>query len=273
MRILGISGYLEKTDCCNPKNYLHNVIFTLVVPYFIWNVICIIFHYPLTLNNICSVVVGRSLWNAASWFLGVLVIIKLVGLLLRNHKFLIATITTTFLFIIFLIDYQMPFFANLAFMFMPFYFIGMYNKHIINKIVLYFENRHFINIILFITGIILLYVFYKNTNIPHTAAVTSFTKHFFLYWVTGLLGIASMFFLCITFNKQPCGFIQAISISTLFIMCSHFEILQLITRYITSNHGDIYSILFVVVFFFLQCLCIPAILKYFPILAGRKKHK
>ena len=153
---------------------------------------------------------------------------------------------------------------------MPFYFIGMYGKSTINKFTQYFENKILANTLLSILGITLLYMCFKYTNVPHTQAVVSFAKIFWLYWLTGFLGVASMFFLCISFNNRPCGIIQVISISTLFIMCSHFEILQQTTNYITSQYDDVCTIIFVILFFSLQCLCIPIVMKYFPILAGRK---
>ena len=265
-----ISGYLEKTESCNTQKYLSKIFYALVIPYFLWNILCVVFHLPITIKNVCAVLVGISLWNAASWFLSVLIIIKLVALMLRNHKFILATFSTTILLALFLLNKRMPFYANLAFMFIPFYFLGMYGKNIINKIAINFTNKAFINIFLLGIATALLLACYKFTDVPHTYSVTSFTDKFYHYWLTGLLGIISMFFLCICFNKNPCGVIQAISISTLFIMCSHFEIIYRATGYITNYYGDIYSILFVVLYFLLQCACIPIVLKYFPVLAGRK---
>ena len=235
--------------------------------------LCVIFAWPITIRRICGLVVGLSLWNAASWFLSVLVIIKLVALMVKKNMFKSAAITITILFILFIIDYRMPYYANLAFMFMPFYFLGMYGKSTINKISQYFENKISVNILLFMVGVTMLYACFQYTNIPHTQAVVSFTKIVWLYWLTGFLGIVSMFFLCISFNNKPCGIVQAISISTLFIMCSHFEILRRTTGYITNKYGDIFTILFVILFFSMQCLCIPFVMRYFPILAGRKKVK
>ena len=268
-----ISGYFEKTEDCDVKNYLYKIVYALVIPYFIWNLLCVIFAWPITIRRICGLVVGLSLWNAASWFLSVLVIIKLVALMVKKNMFKSAAITITILFILFIIDYRMPYYANLAFMFMPFYFLGMYGKSTINKISQYFENKISVNILLFMVGVTMLYACFQYTNIPHTQAVVSFTKIVWLYGLTGFLGIVSMFFLCISFNNRPCGIVQAISISTLFIMCSHFEILRRTTGYITNKYGDIFTILFVILFFSMQCLCIPFVMRYFPILAGRKKVK
>ena len=265
-----ISGYLEKTEDCNTKNYLRKTIYALVIPYFLWNILCVVFAWPITPKRICGLFVGLSLWNAASWFLSVLVIIKLVALMFKRHKNIGATITISILFVLFVIDYRMPYYANLAFMFMPFYFIGMFGKPSINRLSHYFENKILANGLLFILGITLLYICFKYTNIPHTQAVVSFTNIFWLYWLTGFLGVSSIFFLCISFNNKPCGVIQAISMSTLFIMCSHFEILQPTTNYITNRYNDIYTVIFVILFFGIQCLCIPVVMKYFPILAGRK---
>lgn len=129
------------------------------------------------------------------------------------------------------------------------------------------------NSILTTIGIIGLLLIFTFTDIPHTIAVVSFTKDAGLYWLSGFLGIISMFFLCISFNNKPIGIIQAISVGTLFIMCSHYEILQRVTGIISHKFGDAVALTAVIFFFILQCLLIPLILKYIPILAGRGNYK
>lgn len=50
-----ISGYLEKTEDCNAKNYLEKMIYTLIIPYFLWNILCVIFVWPITIKkNMCT---------------------------------------------------------------------------------------------------------------------------------------------------------------------------------------------------------------------------
>ncbi|MDE6418317.1 MAG: acyltransferase family protein, partial [Duncaniella sp.] len=39
-----ISGFLEKTTPCDLKDNLLKVTYTLVIPYFIWNGLCIIYY-------------------------------------------------------------------------------------------------------------------------------------------------------------------------------------------------------------------------------------
>ena len=56
-------------------------------------------------------------------------------------------------------------------------------------------------------------------------------------------------------------------------MCSHYEIIQYVTHYLSRYYNDISCVIFVVVYFAMQCACIPFVLKYMPILAGRKKLK
>lgn len=268
-----ISGFLEKTSKCDVKQYLQKTTYSLIIPYFLWNLLCVIYHWPLTIKKFCSLIFGLSIWNAASWFLGVLVIIKIVALLLRNRNYLLAISSLSILFILFYFDHRMPYFANLAFLFMPFFFVGMYGKSYINLFVSQFEHKPLINCLLSIGGVFLLMIIFSKTKIPHTIAVVSFTNYYYLYWLSGFLGIFSMFFLCICFNKRGIGLIQAISVATLFIMCSHYEILQRTTGQLSNIFGDIVCIIVVILFFLLQCIFIPIVLKYVPILAGRGDFK
>lgn len=266
-----ISGYLEKTEKCNAKQYLKKIGYALIIPYFLWNVICVIFHFPVTIKGVCAVVVGLSLWNGASWFLGVLVFLKLIALTLRNNKYIIATLIFLGLLALFILNKRTPYYANLTFMYMPFYFVGMYGKVGINKLVRIMDNRVVLNIGMSVIGIILLLFCFNYTDIPHTCAVVDYTDKFYLYWITGFLGSFSMLFLCLFFNDKPSGLIQAISVSTLFIMCSHYEIICRGTGYITDHYRDIYSIVFVILYFAVQCVCLPIVLRWLPVLAGRKE--
>ena len=50
-----ISGYLEKTESCNTKKYLSRIFYALVIPYFLWNILCVVFHLPITIKKcMCS---------------------------------------------------------------------------------------------------------------------------------------------------------------------------------------------------------------------------
>ena len=173
----------------------------------------------------------------------------------------------------FIYDHRMPYYANLAFMYLPFYIVGIYGKPYINKIVIKLKGKILINSVLSMGGVIGILMIYTFSDIPHTIAVVSFTKYAFLYWLSGFLGIISMFFLCICFNNKPIGIIQAISIGTLFIMCSHYEFLQRTTGNISDKFGDGVTFVAVILFFTLQCLIIPLVFKYLPILAGRGDYK
>lgn len=111
-----ISGYLEKTERGNIPACVKKALRTLIVPYFIWNFICVIFHpLPSSLGDIWKVLIGMSLWNGASWFLPVLFIIKMVALLLKNQKYWWSTLLILFLVALFCMDKRCSFYANLAF--------------------------------------------------------------------------------------------------------------------------------------------------------------
>ncbi|MBQ0156359.1 MAG: acyltransferase family protein [Bacteroidales bacterium] len=265
-----ISGYLEKTNECDAKEYLRKSKDSLIVPYFLWNVLCVVFHAP-TFKGITGVLTGMKVWNGASWFLGVLLFMKIFALTLRNKKYYISTLLLIVLGALFFINVRMPFYINLTFMYMPFFFVGMYGKKQINCLVEKFGCKVFLNLCLVAVCIATLIYCFQYTGVTHTNAVVDFADTFYLYWLTGFVGIASMFFLCICFYKIQNSLVESISVSTLFIMCSHYEVIQLVTRYITPNYGDVYSIAFVMIYFAIQCALIPVVLKKAPILAGRKK--
>lgn len=268
-----ISGYLEKNKECDAFFYVKKLFTTLIFPYFIWNFFCVFFHLPISVKNLLGIFVGVSLWNGASWFLGVLIMIKCVSLLLKNHKNVSASVLILVFAGLFFLNKRMPFFANLTFMYMPFFFAGMYGKSIVNKFVNLLTGRIWINIILALFGVGLLIICYNYTDIPHTFAVIAFTSRFYLYWITGFIGIFSMLFISLCFNQISSRIIELISISTLFIMCSHYEIISIATSYIVKEYGDIYSVIFTCAYFLCQCACIPIVMRWIPILAGRVGKK
>jgi fucose 4-O-acetylase-like acetyltransferase len=265
-----ISGYLEKVSPCSSKEYFIKIFHNLIIPYLIWNAISIIFHPSV--GSVVSTLVGFSRTNGASWFIMVLVFLKINTLFYKNKQYILGAITTLlFILLHYYGNYmRMPYLINLSFMFSPFFFAGMYGKQIINTLDTKL-SRHcvFLKIALAVVSFVLLYILYIYSPIPHTIAVVSFISQFYLYWLSGFLGIIGMFFFCICFTNQR-HYIVIISNSTLFIMCSHYEIFRIITPIISNNYGDSITFCFVCVFFALQCLCSPLVLKYAPMLAGRK---
>ena len=192
------------------------------------------------------------------------------GTSFEKSKVLVVNIVDIIFSGIVLHGQEMFFLCKFSLLFMPFFFIGMYGKRYIDRIVVLFEDKKVVNLCLALLGITLLVLCYFYTGVPHTCAVVTFTSKPFLYWLTGLIGIVSMFFVSVCFNKIQSNIIETLSMSTLFIMCSHYEIVLPCTKYISLHYSDIYSILFVVFYFCCQCAIAPVILKYIPILAGKK---
>lgn len=265
------SGYLEKREQCNSFEYIKKLISRLVLPYFLWNFLCVFFHMPMTADKVCAMLLGQFRWNGASWFLGVLAIIKLLALFLKNRKWKSAAAFAAALLAMFASREKLPYSANLAFMFLPFFLLGMFGKKAVDAAVRKFEGRKAVNMALSSSGIALLLAIYCLSDIPHTNAVSNFTSKFYWYWISGAVGIATMFFLSICFNNVRSAFVETVSTATLFIMCSHYEVLKLVTKPLSANYGDTYGILFTVAYFAVQCACAPLVLKYIPMLAGRKK--
>lgn len=197
---------------------------------------------------------------------------KINALLYRNKHFIWGGFLTSLFLILQLYGKTMPYLVNITFLFCPFFFAGMYGKSSIQYIIRYINGRRWLSMSLFAFSFVLLILFYKFTPIVHTNAVVSFIPQFYLYWISGFIGITSMLFLCQCFSTKPNMVVTLISTATLFIMCSHYEIIQRVTSFlIRLNYGDIPSVIFVCVYFVIQCAIIPYILKWFPILAGRKR--
>ena len=267
-----ISGFLEKTSPCPIMVYLKKSFISLIVPYFIWNILSFVFHFPPSPKGFIAMLCGITRWNGASWFIMVLVFIKLNALFYKNKMYILGGMITALFFILQLYGKTLPYLINITFVFCPFFFAGMYGKNYINLIVrLNGGGRKSALLALF--GFTLLFLLYKYTSIAHTHAVTDFIPQFYLFWISGFIGIGSMLFLCQCFNASHNKMVSLISSATLFIMCSHYEIFRYVTPYITHNYGDILTFIIVCVYFVLQCICIPIVLKHMPILAGRQKYK
>lgn len=265
-----ISGYLEKNDCTQSLEYLKKMFFSLIIPYFIWNMISFPFYLPLSFKNVIAMFLGLSRWNGASWFIIILVLLKVNALFFKNKHYFCGCLMIIVCFLMPLFKVNLPYLSNLTFLFSPFFFFGMYCKNYINLITKRIEGKITLNIILSLFCVTLLLLIYNHSTIIHTNAVIDFIPQFYLFWITGFIGIALIFFICQCFTYQS-RFVTMLSSATLFIMCSHYEIIHNITKSISTTYGDILSLLFVCLYFTIQCACIPLVLKYIPILAGRKK--
>lgn len=266
-----ISGYLEKNEYTPPLEYLKKIAFSLIIPYFIWNIISIpALGLPLSFNGVIAMLLGLSRWNAASWFIMILVFLKINALFLKNKQYYCGSFLVIVYFLMPLCKINLPYLANITFMFSPFFFFGMYCKNVINLIARSIEGKVLLNIIFSLLCLISLLLIYNHTTIVHTNAVIDFIPQFYLFWITGFVGLAFIFFVCQCFTYSS-KFVTMLSSATLFIMCSHYEIVHRVTKSISPTYGDISSLAFVFSYFTIQCACIPIVLKYIPILAGRKR--
>lgn len=268
-----ISGYLEKKEKCDAKKYLFKLFKSLIIPYIIWNVMFISYHFPVSLKDCFAVLSGVTLWNGASWFLMVLFFLKLSALLFKNKKFVMAIFFSLFFFSLMLYGKKLPFLINITFLFYPFFFAGTYGKKVIDCIVSVAIHKLATNVIFALFMFFLLICLYNFSPIAHTHAVIDFIPQFYLFWISGFLGITLVFFLCLCLNAKRNQVVTMISSGTLFIMCSHYEFVHYVSKdYLSPLYGNIVSIVFVCLYFILQCVCVPVVLKYVPILAGRKTN-
>ena len=176
-----ISGYLEKTESCDAVAYIKKMLYSLVLPYYLWNVISVVFRLPVTIGESVRMLLGLSLWNGASWFIMVLVLIKIVTLTLRNHKYIITTIFIVGMIILFFSRNHAPYYANLAFLYVPFYFAGMYGKTIVNKFVSNTCEKRIMGILTALLGLVVLLLLFQFSDVPHTDSVMSFIPKFYFY--------------------------------------------------------------------------------------------
>lgn len=265
-----ISGYLERTDCCQTKEYLKKVIVSLVIPYFLWNILFLFFHLPLTVHNLLLMLCGVTRWNAASWFLMILVIIKLNALLYKNKRYLLGALLTVLLFALHFWGQHLPYLMDITFMFLPFFFAGMYGKTLIQKLLSAFRSKPFLLLTATAFLLSILILFYLHSPIVHTHTIIDFCSQFYLFWISGFLGVFVLLLFSQLFLKASNKVVILISTGTLFIMCSHYEVIKPVTSFLSHNNGDLIVLLFVFIYFLIQCLCLPVILKWAPILAGKK---
>lgn len=265
-----ISGYLEKVEPCLEKEYLKKIFFSLIVPYFIWNILFVPFH--LSLKSFGLLLLGLQRWNGASWFLVVLVFLKINFLFYKNKKYVIGGLVSILLLGLHFCGNNLPYLINLTFMFLPFFFVGMYGKKILNVIYGILIGKTVWKVVLSLISFSLLLLVYRYMPVEHTNAVSRFAPHFYLFWISGFLGIFGVFFICLCFATLP-KFIIVVSTSTLFIMCSHYELFRFLTPRISNGYGDLATFFFVCLFFMCQSYFSQFVLKYIPILAGRKKRK
>lgn len=270
-----ISGYLEKTDKCKSKDYVLKVVFSLVVPYYVWNLLFLLFHLPFSFHNLLLMLCGVTRWNGASWFLIVLVIIKMNALLYKNKRYVLGAMMTLVLFALNLYGRHLPYLIDVSFLFLPFFFAGMYGKSLIHKLLLMIEDKKILTISLAAISLCLLVLFFQYSPIVHTHTIIDFSSQFYLFWISGFIGIFSLLWFAYIFCNSPNKSVVVISTGTMFVMCSHYEVVKPLTGYLSYNYGDLVALFFVLLYFFIQCLCVPFVLKWIPVLAGRKKccHK
>lgn len=266
-----VSGYLEKRTPCCERTYLIKIFNTLIIPYIIWNILSVFFATPITWKGILLFLAGLSIWNAASWFIGVLIIIKLSALLFNNKHYIAFALYMALLIVFQYFGKKLPFFANLAFMYLPFFYLGMLGHNFINKLYERNGKRSVANVVFFVAGIVLLLMIFYFTPIPHTHRVVDFSPYIVLYWLSGIVGCFTLLFFSFSLDKFILKRITSISTATLFIMCSHYEIIQLATKWISHNYNNESALLFSIVFFGVQCMFVPLVLKHAPILAGRQR--
>lgn len=261
-----VSGYLDKSENYSCFQYTKKIFLSLIVPYVIWNVISIVFHFPISCSDVLKVVVGLERWNGASWFLVVLFFVKLTAMFFKKRYYVFSVLLLSFIFMLFMRQ-RVPFSLHLSFLYFPFYFVGVFFSKPIDRFVN--TDRKCWHIVVSIFAMFALLFMYHYSSIPHVYNVEGFRSQPILYWITGFLGIVSVLFVSLCFNSLSKNTITNISSATLFIMCSHYEVLKVVTTYTSYNYCDFLSLLISVIYFAVQCLCIPFVLKYLPLLAGR----
>lgn len=267
-----ISGLLDnEKKVMSVKDYVIKNTYSLLLPFLIWNIVlCIINYNSFNADNFLDFFLGLYLYNAASWFLPILFLVKLIVFLFHNKKYLLVTIICLLVIISF-ITIKVPFSVRLVFLFLPFYVFGKYCKEFIFRAANYFQSRLFINYGLLLLLFFVELIVFIYTPIPHVNYVKGFMHSIPLYMISGFIGSFIILLISLLFSKNT-HIITVVSNATLFIMCSHYEFLQMVfTDYSFSN--DWQRIAICVITYIVLVLASSGILKYIPILAGRKYQK
>lgn len=273
-----LSGYLYKR--ANIKNEIKKSFKSLILPYFIYNVILLIitfilgnfkFHmiYDILLGN--QEGIGIKYFNPL-WFLISLFIMRIVSSLFSEKKLiyisLLCILTASILYHFQCFSYNNDYFQLCTTLICYPFFIGGFvikNKNI--KIQFPLFKTKFLTIIIFLMGggFLLLLGYYNG--FVNVFRATQAGNNIVVFYLVGLL--LSYMIICIisTFLNRSSAIIETISKGTILILCTHQFVLISINHYYplsTITSFVVSLIICVISYFFIRLSS-----KYCPVFIGK----
>lgn len=228
-----LAGYLYKIPTKPIKDTLKKYWTTLIVPYFLFQVIFypywlvlqkvdnhLITPYTITIQPVIDTLIGLPI-NGVTWFIVALLIIKLYAdfILQLRHKWLWATLSCIIVAIIRYIMYidndslKVSFAIDSMLHFFAFFFIGYYAK-VTQKMDILVHNKAALYFCLICS--------FGITMIGITAEKPSLLISESFFYITGISGSMTLLCICIILNKITSNIVRTISSGTIIIFGLHW---------------------------------------------------
>lgn len=268
-----ISGILYKQDSFSISNLKKEAI-SLIIPYFIYNIICAILYFPFTHDNLFNIVKGIILCNGkqasgASWFFLSLFWIRIIALLLKDKiQFILVSffcIAATVL--IQYIDINNIWRIKSAVCMFPFFTVGFLLKEKLS-----IQKSHIINLIMIIICLCLISLYawqFGRINPSNGFYGSDIGKTYLVGFAGSLLFLyLSQYLLPLMKSK----IIFTISRGTMMIVGLH-SLLTTAFKYLTPDLRFYYSFIISLAITLLFYFPIRYTFDRVPILFGKLKNK
>lgn len=269
-----ISGILHKEESFSFKS-LKRIFISLIIPYYIYNVICAIVYYPINHNSILDSLLDIVLCmgkqpSGASWFFLSLFFIKVVALFMKNKFWYIII---AFLCVIYLYEvkdysraYMMIFRIKPAIAAFPFFTFGFLFKSKLN-----INGYNFTKISLIILGFIFIYLYASRFGRANPS--TGVNIAIIPTYIAGIMGSVSMLFLSqYLFPLLKSDIIKTLSRGTMIIVALHGLATTYFVKYY-PNLGFRYSIFISIIIILIFYPIIKTTYNRIPILYGKMKTR
>lgn len=288
-----VSGILFSTKGMLFSKFLLAKLKSLIVPYILLNILCVLLNIPIYLNpdvfvttnlstpvhDFLTLVDGEfgSVFAPPSWFLITLFFVMIISFFVVKLKIywqlliLCATITMSYVAII----YQFPLNIDTIPGGFVFFLIGYMLKGYVKDL----SPRiwHWIALFLLIFAT---YVTLSLYNGP-VAINNIIGKTTWLFWVVALFGIAALYLFSnivssLLHQEKLCNILRHISGGTIFILCIHETCIEYTIDFFLVNHSFHIPLVIreIILATAILIICIPFIYlirRYAPVLMGNRK--
>ncbi len=265
-----ISGYLHK-DTMFSLPILKKILYSLIVPYIIYNVVFIVPHFIRydfsiiveDLKNICLV---RFPANIPTWFFVSLFWVKVFSMFCKSKQMyiIISLLCVVALYINNFFPYPETFGIKAAFAAFPFFVIGFLLKDKPFKLI---KPKY--STFIFIIVLFLLIVFVNKYG--YVNMYLGIFKSIVFYFAIGAIVSIAIVYLS-NFLPLKNNIIKTVSRGTMLIVGTHWIIIVFFTHF-TPNLNFVFSVVISLIITLLYYFPIYFTYRKFPILYGKTKSK